>query len=261
MDPLRIEVRALHKYFGELHVLKGVDLKVARGQKISLIGPSGSGKTTFLRCLNFLEVPSEGQILHDGQMIGRHDNVGHWVRPPEAELARIRQRIGMVFQRFNLFPHLDVLSNVMAGPVKVLGRSRAEARDEAMVQLARVGLADKAKAHPAQLSGGQQQRVAIARALAMQPEVMLFDEATSALDPELVGEVLQVMHSLADEGMTMIVVTHEMEFARDVSDVVMFMDQGRVVETGPPEQIFDAPVSERTRSFLRAVLRDEADLT
>ncbi len=254
----RIQVSDLHKSFGPLHVLRGINLSVAPGQKVSLIGPSGSGKTTLLRCLNLLEVPTAGIVRHEGREIGSHRPDGRWIRPSEAELARLRTRIGMVFQRFNLFPHLDVLTNIMIGPVRVLGRPAAEVRGEAMDLLTKVGLADKAAAYPAQLSGGQQQRVAIARALAMKPGLMLFDEATSALDPELVGEVLRVMHDLADEGMTMIIVTHEMDFARDVSDLVVFMDKGVVVESGPPAQVFGDPQTGRARAFLRAVLRKES---
>ncbi|MBE2277082.1 MAG: amino acid ABC transporter ATP-binding protein [Rhodobacteraceae bacterium] len=258
--PPQVAIEALHKSFHAHEVLKGIDLTVRRGEKVSLIGPSGSGKTTLLRCINLLEDPTSGRLLYEGEEIGRHDADARWIRPPEAELARLRTHIGMVFQRFNLFPHMSALDNVMIGPVKVLHRPREAVRQEALALLEKVGLADKALYYPSALSGGQQQRVAIARALAMKPGLMLFDEATSALDPELVGEVLKVMHDLADEGMTMIIVTHEMDFARDVSDRVVFMDQGRVVEAGPPAQVFGAPQKERTQAFLRAVLRHETFL-
>jgi len=255
---LKVRISNLHKSFGHMEVLKGIDLDIRHGEKVSLIGPSGSGKTTLLRCVNFLETLTSGEVYFEDERVGARKVGDRWLPARDRDLARLRTRIGMVFQRFNLFPHLDVLTNIMIGPVSVLRRDRAEAEAEAMALLEKVGLAHKARAYPEALSGGQQQRVAIARALAMKPSLMLFDEATSALDPELVGEVLKVMHDLADEGMTMIIVTHEMEFARDVSNRVIFMDHGLVVEAGPPEQVFREPAQERTRAFLRAVLDKQA---
>ncbi len=249
-----VRIVDLHKRFGSLEVLKGIDLQVASGEKVSIIGPSGSGKTTLLRCINWLERPSSGQILIDGQPIGERLAGVRRIDMRDRELARMRARIGMVFQRFNLFPHLTALDNVAVGPIKVLGQSSQEARAQAMALLEKVGLAHKRDVYPEMLSGGQQQRVAIARALAMRPVLMLFDEATSALDPELVGEVLTVMRQLAAEGMTMIIVSHEMQFAEDVSDRVVFMDHGEIVEQGPPHAIFRAPSHPRTREFLRAVI-------
>jgi ABC-type polar amino acid transport system ATPase subunit len=249
-----VQVIDLHKRFGSLEVLKGVTLDIAAGEKVSIIGPSGSGKTTLLRCINWLERPSSGQILIDGQPIGERMVGGRRIEMRDRELARMRARIGMVFQRFNLFPHLTALDNVAVGPIKVLGRPAAEARHEAMALLDKVGLAHKRDVYPEMLSGGQQQRVAIARALAMRPVLMLFDEATSALDPELVGEVLTVMRQLAAEGMTMMIVSHEMQFAEDVSDRAVFMDHGEIVEQGPPHTIFREPSHPRTRAFLRAVI-------
>jgi ABC-type polar amino acid transport system ATPase subunit len=248
-----VRIEALHKSFGRIEVLKGIDLKVQAGEKISLIGPSGSGKTTLLRCVNYLEEPTSGDIHVDGQLMGQRLVGQRRVPLPDRELARLRASIGMVFQRFNLFAHLTVLQNIMLGPVKVLGRPRDEVAALARELLAKVGLHGKENAYPEQLSGGQQQRVAIARALAMKPKLMLFDEATSALDPELVGEVLAVMHQLAEEGMTMIIVTHEMRFAEQVSDQVVFMADGVVVEQGPPRQIFRDSAVARTRTFIRAV--------
>jgi polar amino acid transport system ATP-binding protein len=239
-----IEVVGLHKSFGDLEVLSGVDLTVAPGEVVCVIGPSGSGKSTLLRCTNLLEQPTAGRILIEGEDI----------TDPEVDVDVVRRRIGMVFQQFNLFPHLTVRENLTVAPRKVLGRSKEEARDVAERMLDRVGLAEKADEHPARLSGGQQQRVAIARALAMGPDMMLFDECTSALDPELVGEVLDVMRGLAAEGMTMMVVTHEMGFARRVADRVVFMDEGVIVEEGPPDQVLVEPGEERTRSFLHMVL-------
>ncbi len=245
---------ALHKRFGSLEVLCGVDLAIAAGEKVSIIGPSGSGKTTLLRCINWLERPTSGRTLIDGQPIGEREAGGRRIPMRDLELARMRMRIGMVFQRFNLFPHLTALQNVAIGPIKVLRRPAAEARRDALALLDKVGLGHKRDVHPDMLSGGQQQRVAIARALAMHPALMLFDEATSALDPELVGEVLGVIRQLATEGMTMIIVTHEMQFAEDISDRVIFMDHGRIVEDGPPHAIFRAPAHARTQAFLRAVI-------
>ena len=249
-----VRIEGLHKSFGTHHVLKGIDLDVMPGQKVALIGPSGSGKTTLLRCVNFLETPSAGHIFVDGTAIGERRRGTSWLPMSGRELAGMRANIGMVFQRFNLFPHLSVLDNVLLGPRKVQRRSGPELIEEGRALLAKVGMDAKRDAFPDQLSGGQQQRVAIARALAMKPRLMLFDEATSALDPELVGEVLGVMRRLAEEGMTMIIVTHEMRFAESVSDKVVFMADGLVVEEGPPRQIFHEAQAERTRSFLRAVL-------
>lgn len=253
-----VKVTGLRKSFGALDVLKGIDLEITRGEKVSIIGPSGSGKTTFLRCINQIEKPTGGHIEVDGELIGEKLLGGRYVQMEDRELARLRAGIGMVFQRFNLFPHLTALQNIMIGPVKVLKRSSREAEGEAVSLLAKVGLTDKRDAYPEMLSGGQQQRVAIARALAMRPKLMLFDEATSALDPELVGEVLNVMRQLAAEGMTMIIVTHEMKFAEEISDRVIFMDQGLVVEQGPPHQLFSTPAHPRTQAFLRAVLGKQA---
>jgi polar amino acid transport system ATP-binding protein len=238
-----IELVALEKRFGALQVLRGIDLRVAPAEVVCLIGPSGSGKSTLLRCVNRLEEPSGGRILIDGEDICARD----------CDLDRVRTRIGMVFQHFNLFPHLSVLDNLTIAQRKVLRRPRQQAEDKARSVLDRVGLLHKVDEYPARLSGGQQQRVAIARALAMDPEMMLFDEATSALDPELVGEVLAVMRALAEDGMTMMVVTHEMSFARGVSDRVVFMDGGLIVEQGPPQRVLGAPQQERTRRFLQRV--------
>jgi polar amino acid transport system ATP-binding protein len=241
-----IELDDLHKSFGALEVLKGVSTSVAPGEVVCIIGPSGSGKSTLLRCVNMLERPTSGRILIEGADIG----------DPDGDINRIRTRIGMVFQQFNLFPHLDVLANLTIAQRRVLKRSKAEARATAAEMLERVGLADKAREYPARLSGGQQQRVAIARALAMNPDMMLFDEATSALDPELVGEVLAVMRNLATEGMTMVVVTHEMGFARRVADRVLFMDGGVIVEEGHPDAVLGDPSHERTRRFLQMVAHE-----
>jgi polar amino acid transport system ATP-binding protein len=238
-----IELRGLAKSFGDLEVLRSIDFCVAPGEVVCVIGPSGSGKSTVLRCVNLLEQPTGGQVLIDGLDI----------TDPECDIDEIRTRIGMVFQQFNLFPHLDVAGNLTIAQRRVLRRSKDESMAVAEQVLARVGLADKLHAYPGQLSGGQQQRVAIARALASHPEMMLFDEPTSALDPELVGEVLDVMKSLSEDGMTMMVVTHEMGFARRVADRVVFMDGGVIVEDGPPEQVIDDPQHERTRRFLEQV--------
>jgi polar amino acid transport system ATP-binding protein len=249
-----VSAQGVHKNFGALNVLKGITLDVAPGEVMCLVGPSGSGKSTFLRCINHLETVNAGRLYVDGELIGYHERNGklHEMHPRDA--AKQRRAIGMVFQRFNLFPHMTAIENVAEAPVLVQGRKKSEVAEQARELLARVGLADKAKAYPAQLSGGQQQRVAIARALAMRPRLMLFDEPTSALDPELVGEVLDVMRQLADEGMTMIVVTHEMGFAREVGDQLVFMDDGIVVESGPPKTVLADPRHERTRAFLSKVL-------
>ena len=248
-----VRARGLRKHYGSLEVLRGVDLTVRRGEVVVLLGASGAGKSTLLRCVNHLEAADGGEIWVDGVPIGfRHDG-GKLHELREADVARQRADIGMVFQRFNLFPHRTVLANVTEGPVQVRGVPRREAEARARELLARVGLADKVDTYPDRLSGGQQQRVAIARALAMRPKLLLFDEPTSALDPELVGEVLSVMTELAKEGMTMIVVTHEIAFAREVADHVVFMDGGVVVEEGPPEQVIGAPQHERTRAFLARV--------
>jgi len=252
-EPL-VRAVGVHKSFQANHVLRGIDLQVQRGEVMCLLGPSGSGKTTFLRCINHLEKVSSGELYVDGELVGyrRVGNKLHELK--EKEVARKRTEIGMVFQRFNLFPHKSALANVCEAPVHVKRESRSDAIERGRTLLERVGLGDKYDAYPAQLSGGQQQRVAIARALAMQPKLMLFDEPTSALDPELVGEVLDVMRGLAADGMTMVVVTHEMGFAREVADEVVFMDGGVVVEAGPPTEVLSNPQHERTREFLGKVL-------
>ena len=239
-----IEVKDLKKSFGKLDVLRGISEKIEEQEVVCVIGPSGSGKSTFLRCLNLLEEPTGGEVYLDGERINA----------PGVDIDKIRERLGMVFQNFNLFPHMTVLDNVTLAPIKVKGKNKAEAEESALKILETVGLSDKAASFPASLSGGQKQRVAIARALAMEPEVMLFDEPTSALDPEMVGEVLNVMKRLAEEGMTMVIVTHEMGFAREVADRVLFIDQGVVMEQGTPEELFGAPKNERTKSFLSKVL-------
>ena len=239
-----IEVKGLQKHFGDLHVLNGIDETVKDGEVVVVIGPSGSGKSTFLRCLTLLEEPTEGQVIIDGQQINK----------PGVDINKVRQKIGMVFQHFNLFPHLTVRKNITLAPVKLKKMTQEQADAKAMELLQKVGLADKADAYPAQLSGGQKQRVAIARALAMEPEYMLFDEPTSALDPEMVGEVLDVMKRLAESGMTMVVVTHEMGFAREVGDRILFVDEGVVMEQNEPKEFFANPQNERTRSFLSKVL-------
>lgn len=246
MSEALVRISGLHKRFGDNHVLRGIDLEVATGEVLCIIGPSGSGKSTLLRCVNLLETPTEGEVWVGGALL----------TDPDCDLDRARRSTGMVFQQFNLFAHMTVLDNVAVALRKVLRQPRGDAETTARSLLARVGLTDKDAAYPAQLSGGQQQRVAIARALAMGPSVMLFDEATSALDPELVGEVLGVMRSLAEEGMTMLVVTHEMGFAKNVADRVVFMDGGVIVEQGPPAQVIGAPREERTRRFLANVLSD-----
>ncbi|EAC2499304.1 amino acid ABC transporter ATP-binding protein [Listeria monocytogenes] len=239
-----INIKNLHKHFGKLEVLKGIDLEIASGEVVVVIGPSGSGKSTFLRCLNLLEQPTTGTILFENKdLMAKQTNVNE-----------LRQKMGMVFQNFNLFPHKNVLENLMLAPMKVKNEDSEAAKKHALSLLEKVGLADKATSYPSQLSGGQQQRVAIARALAMNPDVMLFDEPTSALDPEMVGEVLSVMKSLAKEGMTMVVVTHEMGFAREVADRVVFMDAGVIQEQGTPEEVFGNPQNDRTKDFLGKVL-------
>ena len=240
-----ITVKNLQKSFGELNVLCGVDLHVKKGEKVVLIGPSGSGKTTLLRCLNLLEQPTSGQVFFEGIDI----------TDPKCDINHIRRKMGMVFQQFNLFPHLSILDNIILAPTKQKLQSREHAIENAMNLLHRVGLQDKAKNYPRQLSGGQQQRIAIVRALAMNPDVMLFDEPTSALDPEMVGEVLDVMKQLAEDGMTMVVVTHEMGFAREVADRAVFMDGGVIVEEGSPRDVFENPQQPRTQDFLRKVLK------
>lgn len=244
-----IEARHLHKSFLDVDVLRGIDLVVREGERIAILGSSGSGKSTLLRCLNLLEMPSSGQILFEGQTVGRSDAKGR-TRYREADLNSLRRRVGMVFQQFHLFPHMTVLENVMEGPVSVLSTRRAEATAVAERQLARVGLSGKAGAYPATLSGGQQQRVAIARALAMNPEVLLFDEPTSSLDPELVGEVLGVIRDLSAEKRTMLLVTHELGFAYHFATRVLFLHDGRILEDGSPDEVLKAPRQERTRQFL-----------
>ena len=238
-----IEMKQVQKHFGSLHVLKGVDLHVRPGEVVVIIGPSGSGKSTLLRTINYLEPIEKGEIWVDGTPVHQHK-----------DLRQVRSKVGMVFQQFNLFPHLNALQNVVLAPTLVLKRPKEEADDKGRALLAKVGLGQKASAYPGQLSGGQQQRVAIARALAMDPKIMLFDEATSALDPELVGEVLAVMRQLASDGMTMVVVTHEMGFAREAADRVVFMDEGVIMEEGAPDDIFSNPQNPRTKQFLRRVL-------
>ncbi|RCS59972.1 amino acid ABC transporter ATP-binding protein [Brachybacterium sp. JB7] len=252
-----IELEGVHKAFGDLHVLKNCDLSVAAGEVTVLIGPSGSGKSTLLRCINQLEEPTAGRVRIAGVTQGYAEKPladGRWQKLPSTQIAHQRSRIGMVFQRFHLFPHMTALQNIMEAPIQVLGRSAAEAEKSALSLLERVGLADRADHYPSELSGGQQQRVAIARALAMDPELMLFDEPTSALDPELVAEVLAVLKELAEGGMTMIVVTHEMGFAREVADQVVFMDDGMILEQGTPDQLIEQPRSERLKGFLASVL-------
>ena len=238
-----IEIKGLRKSFGKDEVLKGIDLSIDEKEVVVIIGPSGSGKSTLLRCMNHLEEPTAGEVIVDGITLSS-----------EANINKMREEVGMVFQRFNLFPHMTVLENIMLAPLKVRHTARGEAEQTARALLTRVGLAEKADAYPDNLSGGQQQRVAIARALAMHPKVMLFDEPTSALDPEMVGEVLDVMCSLAEEGMTMVIVTHEMGFAREVGDRLLFVDDGRIIESGVPREVFEHPQEERTRSFLSKVL-------
>jgi polar amino acid transport system ATP-binding protein len=249
-----VKAEGVHKRFGRLEVLKGIDLDVQRGEVMCLLGPSGSGKSTFLRCINHLEKINSGRLSVDGQLVGYREAGGKLHELHENVVARKRAEIGMVFQHFNLFPHMTALDNVCLAPIRVSGLSRKEARERGSELLARVGLSDKVDIYPVALSGGQQQRVAIARALAMQPKLMLFDEPTSALDPELVGDVLDTMRLLAHEGMTMIVVTHEIGFAREVADAVVFMDDGAVVEQGAPKEVLDNPRESRTQEFLWKVL-------
>ena len=238
-----IDIENLRKSFGDVEVLKGINLTIKEKEVVVIIGPSGSGKSTLLRCMNYLEEPTSGEVSVDGIVLDG-----------EANINKVREEVGMVFQRFNLFPHMTVLQNIMLAPIKVRHVAKQEAEETARKLLARVGLADKADAYPSQLSGGQQQRVAIARALARKPKVMLFDEPTSALDPEMVGEVLDVMRKLAEEGMTMVIVTHEMGFAREVGDRLLFVDDGRIIEQGDPKEVFEHPKEERTRLFLSKVL-------
>ena len=238
-----IDIENLHKSYGDAHILKGIDLHIKEKEVVVIIGPSGSGKSTLLRCINFLEVPTEGTVAVDGILLNGETNIND-----------VRKEVGMVFQRFNLFPHMTVLQNIMLAPMKVRHIAKEEAEQTAKKLLARVGLADKADSYPPQLSGGQQQRVAIARALAMKPKVILFDEPTSALDPEMVGEVLDVMKRLAEEGMTMVIVTHEMGFAREVGDRVLFVDGGQILEQGTPDEVFNHPKEKRTQDFLSKVL-------
>jgi len=253
-DDVMVRAEGVRKRFGRLEVLRGIDLEVGRGEVLCMIGPSGSGKSTFLRCINHLEKVDGGRLSVAGQLVGYREHGGRLYELRDREVCRRRAEVGMVFQHFNLFPHMTALENVTVGPVRVKGEAKAKAADRARGLLGRVGLADKVDTYPRQLSGGQQQRVAIARALAMQPKLMLFDEPTSALDPELVGDVLDVMRGLAEDGMTMIVVTHEMGFAREVGDSLVFMDEGVIVESGPPRQVLSNPTQERTRAFLSRIL-------
>ena len=239
-----IQLQNVHKYFGQLHVLKGVSTEIDASEVVVIIGPSGSGKSTVLRCMNYLEEPTEGDVIVDGKNLNVKENINN-----------VRAEVGMVFQRFNLFPHMTVIDNITLAPQKIRGLSKSEAESIARDLLGKVGLSDKAEAYPEQLSGGQQQRVAIARALAMKPKVMLFDEPTSALDPEMVSEVLDVMKDLAKEGMTMVIVTHEMSFAKEVATRVLFVDGGEILEEGTPAEVFDTPKHERTKSFLSKVIR------
>ncbi len=239
-----INVKNLHKTFGSLHVLQGIDVTIEKGEVVVIIGPSGSGKSTFLRCLNLLEQPTGGEIIFEGINITDKNN----------DINKQRQKMGMVFQNFNLFPHLSIIDNITLGPIKLKNQTPEQAKENAMSLLKRIGLEEKANNYPAQLSGGQKQRIAIVRALAMSPDVMLFDEPTSALDPEMVGEVLEVMRELAAEGMTMVVVTHEMGFAKEVGTRVLFMDEGKIKEDAPPNEIFTNPKDDRTKEFLSKIL-------
>ncbi|WP_028295022.1 ABC transporter ATP-binding protein [Oceanobacter kriegii] len=249
--PLALELIDIHKSYGELEVLKGVTLKANKGDVISILGSSGSGKSTLLRCINLLEKPSKGEIVIGGEQLKLKAGKGNELEAENPrQLEQLRSRLGFVFQQFNLWPHMTILENIMEAPVQVLKVSKKDAKERALKLLAKVGLTGKENAYPAHLSGGQQQRVAIARTLAMEPDVLLFDEPTSALDPELVNEVLAVMKELAEEGRTMLIVTHEMRFARDVSSQVVFLHQGQIEEMGPPEQVFDNPSSERVKEFM-----------
>ena len=254
MNALMVEARGVRKHFGSVTILKGVDLQVECGSVTCLIGPSGSGKTTFLRCINHLENVDSGRLYVDGELIGYEERNNRLYELKPRQIAQARLKTGMVFQRFNLFPHMTVLENITEAPLRILKRPRDEVTDEAHTLMARVGMADRGASYPRELSGGQQQRIAIARALAMKPKLMLFDEPTSALDPELVGEVLETMKSLAESGMTMVVVTHELGFAREVGDQIVFMDGGVVVESGSPEVVLGSPKHDRTRGFLSKVL-------
>jgi ABC-type polar amino acid transport system ATPase subunit len=251
-----VQIKNLHKSYGSHEVLKDINLHVERGEVVCVIGPSGSGKSTLLLCINFLEPYNAGEVLIDGELVGyQHNKSGKLVPVPERQLNKTREHIGIVFQQFNLFPHMTALENIIEAPIRVSGVPKASAVERGRALLARVGLSEKQDAYPSQLSGGQQQRVAIARALAMEPKVMLFDEVTSALDPELVGEVLAVMRSLAKDGLTMLVVTHEMGFAREVADRIIFMDDGEILEQGRPEEIFGSPRTPRLQAFLGRILK------
>jgi polar amino acid transport system ATP-binding protein len=254
MNQPMVKAEGVHKRFGSVEVLKGISMEVARGEVVCLLGASGSGKSTFLRCINHLEKIDAGRLLVDGELVGYRQVGDRLHELHDRDICRHRAEVGMVFQRFNLFGHMTALENIIEAPMLVRKMPKAQATERARELLARVGLADRGSAYPNQLSGGQQQRIAIARALAMSPKLMLFDEPTSALDPELVGEVLDVMKSLARDGMTMVVVTHEMGFAREVADRVVMMDQGTIIESAPPEQFFGAPQHERTRQFLSKIL-------
>ncbi len=254
MSDLMVCAEGVRKHFGRLEVLRGIDLEVRTGEVLCIIGPSGSGKSTFLRCINHLEKIDGGRLTVDGELVGYREHSGKLYELRDREVGQRRAQLGMVFQHFNLFPHMTVIDNVTIGPVKVKHEQKAVAARRAMELLQRVGLVEKADAYPRQLSGGQQQRVAIARALGMQPKLMLFDEPTSALDPELVGDVLDVMRSLAEDGMTMVVVTHEMGFAREVGDSLVFMDEGVVIESGPPKSVLSNPKHQRTQAFLSRIL-------
>jgi len=253
-NDLMVSAEGVRKHFGRLEVLRGIDLEVQTGEVLCIIGPSGSGKSTFLRCINHLEKIDGGRLTVAGELVGYREHSGKLYELKDREVCERRAEVGMVFQHFNLFPHMTVLENVTIGPLRVKHEEKTMALDRARELLKRVGLADKVHAYPRQLSGGQQQRVAIARALGMQPKLMLFDEPTSALDPELVSDVLDVMRSLADEGMTMIVVTHEMGFAREVGDSLVFMDEGVIIESGPPRLVLSSPQQQRTQAFLSRIL-------
>jgi polar amino acid transport system ATP-binding protein len=254
MADVMVSAQGVRKRFGRNEVLRGIDLEVRAGEVMCIIGPSGSGKSTFLRCINHLEKVDAGRLTVDGELVGHREHGGKLYELSDREVCRRRAEIGMVFQHFNLFPHMTALGNVTVGPIKVKGEAKATAVKRANELLVRVGLAEKVDDYPRQLSGGQQQRVAIARALGMQPKLMLFDEPTSALDPELVGDVLDVMRSLAEDGMTMVVVTHEMGFAREVGDDLVFMDEGVIIESGPPAEVLSNPTEERTQVFLSRIL-------